>query len=459
MQEILIKTLQVILCFSILIVLHEGGHYFFARLFKVRVEKFLLFFDPWFTPIKWKPKWSETTFGIGWLPLGGYVKISGMIDESLDREQLHQPMQPWEFRSKPAWQRLLIMLGGVLVNLILPVIIYAMLLFINGEQYTPLQRMTHGMSFTTEAQRLGFRDGDILLTADGDTLKRFDSNMAIADVYRAISQAHEVRVERQGKEVAIPLPGDLDLIHMMKSGFLSPLIPGVIDSVVPQSRAETIGLRAGDELIALNGQRISTWNDYDRILRDIQQKVKATPQDSVHLQQLSLVVNHSVIERFDTLHIALTNDLRIEGMIPARPIYEKDSVTYTFFASLPAGAVYGWNVMAGYVDDLRYLFTSEGVKNVGSFITIGNLFPSSFDWTRFWSLTAFISIMLAFMNILPIPALDGGHVLFLLYEVITRRKPSDKFLEYAQTLGMILLLGLMLLALFNDTIKYIVSLF
>lgn len=457
MQEVLIKALQLFLCFSILIVLHEGGHYFFARLFKVRVEKFVLFFDPWFTPFKWKPKNSDTTFGIGWLPLGGYVKIAGMIDESMDTDQMQQPEQPWEFRAKPAWQRLLIMLGGVLVNFILALFIYAMLLFANGEQYTPLQRMTHGMAFSPEAQQLGFRDGDILLTADGDTLKRFDSNIAVADVYRAISQAREVRVLRQGQEATIPLQGDLDLIHMMKTGFVTPLLPGVVDSVMPQSQAERLGFRLGDELIALNGTRISTWNDYNRAMRQIQQKIEETPTDSTRLRTISLVVNRSATEHFDTLNIALNSKLQIQGLVPARLNYEKDSIHYSFLASFPAGAQYGWNVMAGYVDDLRYLFTKEGVKNVGSFITIGNLFPNTWDWSRFWSITAFISIMLAVINILPIPALDGGHVMFLLYEVITRRKPSEKFLEYAQTAGMILLLGFMLLALFNDTIKHVFS--
>lgn len=459
MQEILIKALQLILCFSILIVLHEGGHYFFARLFKVRVEKFVLFFDPWFTPFKWKPKNSETTFGIGWLPLGGYVKISGMIDESMDTEQMAQPEQPWEFRAKPAWQRLLIMLGGVLVNFVLALFIYAMLLWANGEQYTPLQRMTHGMSFSTEAQKLGFQNGDILLTADGDTLKRFDSNIAVADVYRAISQAHEVKVLRQGQEVTIALPADLDLIHMMKSGFVTPLMPGLVDSVTPASQAERFGFQAGDELIAINDTRINTWNDYERFLQNIKQQVVATPTDSTRLQQISLVVNRSATATFDTLQLHLDNSLRIDGLQPARLNYEKDSLTYSFIAAFPAGVRHGWNVMAGYVNDLQYLFTKEGVKNVGSFITIGNLFPSTWDWSRFWQTTAFISIMLAFMNILPIPALDGGHVMFLLYEVITRRKPNEKFLEYAQTVGMILLLGLMLLSIFNDTLKHVFSIF
>ena len=434
----------------ILVVLHEFGHFLFAKIFKVRVEKFCLFFDPWFTLFKFKPKKSDTTYALGWLPLGGYVKISGMIDESMDTEQMKQPVKPWEFRAKPAWQRLFIMIGGVLVNFILALAIYAMVLFTWGDSYVPLRNMTDGLKYNEMAQSVGFRDGDIPLRTDAVELERLDG-----DMFRAISEAHSVTVLRGGKEVTFSLPGDLSLLEMLKDQprFAEVLIPSRIDSVTAGGVAEKAGIRAGDELIGYNGQAFSTWNEYAVVLGSIADVLaQGNAADSLKMRQAALVVRRAETGMTDTLNVMLGKDykLGIAWNLPTATRYESVTRTYGFFESFPAGAIHGWKVLTGYVDDLKYIFTAEGAKSVGSFGAIGSMFPAVWDWQRFWELTAFISLMLAFMNILPIPALDGGHVFFLLVEVIMRRKPSDKFMERAQTVGMTLLLLLMAFALFND---------
>ena len=434
----------------LLVVLHEGGHFLFAKIFKVRVEKFCLFFDPWFTLFKFKPKKSDTTYALGWLPLGGYVKISGMIDESMDTEQMKQPVKPWEFRAKPAWQRLFIMIGGVLVNFLTALAIYAMVLFTWGDTYTPLRNMTDGLKYNEMAQSLGFRDGDIPLRTDAVELERMDG-----DMFRAISEAHSVTVLRDGKEVTFSLPGDLSLLEMLKDQprFAEVLMPSRIDSVTAGGVADKAGIRAGDELIGYNGQAFSTWNEYAVVRGSIADVLaQGNAADSMKMRQAALVVRRAETGMTDTLNVMLGKDykLGIAWNLPTATRYESVTRTYGFFESFPAGAVHGWKVLTGYVDDLKYVFTAEGAKSVGSFVAIGSMFPAVWDWQRFWELTAFISLMLAFMNILPIPALDGGHVFFLLVEVIMRRKPSDKFMERAQTVGMTLLLLLMAFALFND---------
>ncbi len=450
METFLIRALQLILCFSLLILLHEGGHFFFAKLFKVRVEKFCLFFDPWLTLLKFKPKRSETTYCLGWLPLGGYVKIAGMVDESMDMKQMQEPVKPWEFRAKPAWQRLLIMVGGVLVNFLLAFFIYAMVLFVWGETYVPVRNVTHGFKFNTEAQRLGFRDGDILLGTDSKTFKTFDGN-----VYRDLSEARQAKVLRGGKEVTIALPGDLNMLEMIKSQprFVDMLLPSVTDSVGNDTPAGKAGVKPGDQLVGYNGKSLSTWNEYTEIRGTLDDVLaSASHADSVRLRHATIAVRRAVTGKVDTLAVELDANYQM-GMRWLNPLvseYQKETRHYGFFESLPAGFCHGWKVLAGYVDDLKYLFTADGAKSVGSFGAIGSLFPTSWDWCRFWELTAFISLMLAFMNILPIPALDGGHVFFLLIEVITRKKPSDKFMERAQTVGMTLLLLLMAFAIFND---------
>ena len=450
MEIFFIRALQLILCFMLLVVLHEGGHFLFAKIFKVRVEKFCLFFDPWFTLFKFKPKKSDTTYALGWLPLGGYVKISGMIDESMDTEQMKQPVKPWEFRAKPAWQRLFIMIGGVLVNFLTALAIYAMVLFTWGDTYTPLRNMTDGLKYNEMAQSVGFRDGDIPLRTDAVELERMDG-----DMFRAISEAHSVTVLRDGKEVTFSLPGDLSLLEMLKDQprFAEVLMPSRIDSVTAGGVADKAGIRAGDELIGYNGQAFSTWNEYAVVRGSIADVLaQGNAADSMKMRQAALVVRRAATGMTDTLNVMLGKDykLGIAWNLPTATRYESVTRTYGFFESFPAGAVHGWKVLTGYVDDLKYVFTAEGAKSVGSFGAIGSMFPAVWDWQRFWELTAFISLMLAFMNILPIPALDGGHVFFLLVEVIMRRKPSDKFMERAQTVGMTLLLLLMAFALFND---------
>ena len=450
MEIFFIRALQLILCFMLLVVLHEGGHFLFAKIFKVRVEKFCLFFDPWFTLFKFKPKKSDTTYALGWLPLGGYVKISGMIDESMDTEQMKQPVKPWEFRAKPAWQRLFIMIGGVLVNFLTALAIYAMVLFTWGDTYVPLRNMTDGLKYNEMAQSLGFRDGDIPLRTDAVELERMDG-----DMFRAISEAHSVTVLRDGKEVTFSLPGDLSLLEMLKDQprFAEVLMPSRIDSVTAGGVADKAGIRAGDELIGYNGKAFSTWNEYAVVRGSIADVLaQGNAADSMKMRQAALVVRRAATGMTDTLNVMLGKDykLGIAWNLPTATRYESVTRTYGFFESFPAGAVHGWKVLTGYVDDLKYIFTAEGAKSVGSFGAIGSMFPAVWDWQRFWELTAFISLMLAFMNILPIPALDGGHVFFLLVEVIMRRKPSDKFMERAQTMGMTLLLLLMAFALFND---------
>ena len=450
MEIFFIQALQLILCFMLLVVLHEGGHFLFAKIFKVRVEKFCLFFDPWFTLFKFKPKKSDTTYALGWLPLGGYVKISGMIDESMDTEQMKQPVKPWEFRAKPAWQRLFIMIGGVLVNFLTALAIYAMVLFTWGDTYVPLRNMTDGLKYNEMAQSVGFRDGDIPLRTDAVELERMDG-----DMFRAISEAHSVTVLRDGKEVTFSLPGDLSLLEMLKDQprFAEVLMPSRIDSVTAGGVAEKAGIRAGDELIGYNGQAFSTWNEYAVVLGSIADVLaQGNAADSLKMRQAALVVRRAETGMTDTLNVVLGKDykLGIAWNLPAATRYKSVTRTYGFFESFPAGAVHGWKVLTGYVDDLKYVFTAEGAKSVGSFVAIGSMFPAVWNWQRFWELTAFISLMLAFINILPIPALDGGHVFFLLVEVIMRRKPSDKFMERAQTVGMTLLLLLMAFALFND---------
>lgn len=456
MEVFFIKALQLILCFALLVLCHEGGHFLFAKLFKVRVEKFCLFFDPWFHLFKWRPKKSETTYYVGWLPLGGYVKIAGMIDESMDTEQMKQPVKPWEFRAKPAWQRLLIMIGGVLVNFFLAFFIYSMVLFTWGETYVPVKNMTHGFKFNETAKSYGFRDGDIPLRTDTRTFKSFDSNETVGDMYRGISEARQVVVWRGGKEVTLSLPGNLNMLDMMKANprFVLPRVPFVVDSVKAGSPAMKAGMRRGDRVVAFNGKSVSDWNDYTYRMGQLSdQLTHLNEAQADRLRNVQLVVAHAG-GSLDTMRVQLDADLLL-GVYNQAPDYQTVTRHYTFLESIPAGISHGWNVLTGYVSDLKYLFSKDGAKSVGSFGAIGSMFPSTWDWQQFWLLTAFISFMLGFINILPIPALDGGHAFFLLCEVITRRKPSDQFMERTQTVGMFLLLGLMCLAIFNDLVRFV----
>jgi regulator of sigma E protease len=470
MEIFLIKALQFMLAISLLVLLHEGGHFFFSKLFGVRVEKFYLFFDPWFSLFKFKPKKSDTTYGIGWLPLGGYCKISGMIDESMDTEQMKQPAQPYEFRSKPAWQRLLIMIGGVLVNFLLALFIYAMCLFTWGEDYIRPKDMAQGMLFNKEAKALGFQDHDILV---GTNLGEFKD--AKADMYRGLANATEVYVIRDGKQLTINTPGDLDLLSMLKNVpmFVQPYVPAVVDSVSPKSAAERMGLQKSDRILSLNGKRIDSFSafTYEAGRSTDMFTCAQTHADTVKALAAVLTVERQVEGRTDTLTLKGQFDAvsaggfsplskgepmrLVLGYMPQQPQYKVTHIDYGFFESFPAGVKYGCKVLSGYVGDMKYLFSAEGAKSLGGFGAIGSLFPSQWDWHSFWLMTAFLSIILAFMNILPIPALDGGHVLFLLYEMIARRKPSENFMIYAEYIGIGVLLLLMVMANLNDILRFL----
>jgi len=473
MDIFLIRLLQFMLAIGLLVLLHEGGHFFFAKLFGIRVEKFYLFFDPgigkWDGSLfKFKPKKSNTQYGVGWLPLGGYCKIAGMIDESFDTEQMKQPAQPWEFRSKPAWQRLLVMIGGVLVNFLLALFIYSMILFYWGDTYIPVKDMTLGMKFNTEAKQYGFQDGDILVGTEKGEFKDFS-----ADLYRDLSEATRADIIRDGKAMSIALPGDINLLGMLKNepSFVRPLIPAVVDSVMADSPAAQMGLQKGDKIIGINGKPVDSYNEFTdqlAVLGDMMAAAK-TQADSMKIRTATIVYEREALKMdsadnqtaqkamvSDTATITLSPDLKLGFFVQTiAGIYQPVTKEYGFFESFPAGIAYGWNVLKGYVGDMKYVFTADGAKSIGGFGAIGSLFPPMWDWYMFWKMTAFLSIILAFMNILPIPALDGGHVLFLLYEMITRRKPSENFMIRAEYVGFGILILLMVVANLNDILRWL----
>jgi len=453
MEIFLIRVLQFMLAISLLVLLHEGGHFFFARLFGIRVEKFYLFFDPWFHLFEFKPKNSDTTYGVGWLPLGGYCKISGMIDESFDTEQMKQPVQPWEFRSKPAWQRLLVMVGGVLVNFLLALFIYSMILFAWGDSYIPVKDMTQGMVFNSEAKSYGFRDGDILIGTENGEFKDFS-----ADLFRSLSEAKRVDIIRDGKPMSLDLPGDINLLSMLKADpvFMRPSTPAVADSIIPGMAAEKIGMMKGDKIVAVNGRNVNSFQQFSDELGRVSDVLSTaqTPSDSIKIRTVTLVTERA--GQRDTMDATLSADLKLGFTVPTiYTMYKPHTTEYGFFESFPAGIKYGINVLAGYVDDMKYVFTADGAKSLGGFGAIGSLFPPTWDWYMFWKMTAFLSIILAFMNILPIPALDGGHVLFLLYEMVTRRKPSETFMLRAEYIGFGILVILMVAANLNDILRWL----
>ena len=439
METILIKALQLILSLSLLVLVHEFGHFIFARLFKVRVEKFYLFFDPWFSLFKFKPKNSDTEYGIGWLPLGGYCKISGMIDESMDKEQMAQPAQPYEFRSKPAGQRLMIMIGGVLFNFILALFIYSMVLFAWGDTYLPLKNVKQGMDFSETFINVGFRDGDILLRADDEELERYNE-----DCLRKVVEAHNVTVLRDGMETVIPIPGDMmQRVLRDKQGFAAYRFPMVVKNLSADDMpAAQAGMQPGDSIVSINDVPVVTYYEAAAMLAENKSKeITLGYYRDGELRSASLVP--------DSL-----GRIGVGACLPT-DLYQTETRTYGFLASFPAGVKLGINTLKGYVSDMQYVFTKEGASSLGGFATIGSIFPDTWNWRAFWMQTAFLSIILAFMNILPIPALDGGHVMFLLYEVIARRKPSDKFLEYAQMAGMAILFALLLYANGNDLFRFV----
>ena len=420
---------------------HEFGHFIFARIFKVRVEKFYLFFDPWFSIFKFKPKNSDTEYGVGWLPLGGYCKISGMIDESMDKEAMAQPPKPYEFRSKPAGQRLMIMVAGVLFNFLLALFIYSMVLFTWGDTFLPLKNVKAGMDYSETFHNVGFQDGDILLKADDTELERFGE-----DCFRRVLNAQTVTVLRGGVETVIPIPEDMaQRVMRDKKGFASYRFPMVVRELGKtesgESPAAVAGLQPGDSIVSINGIVTPSFYEVGEVLAQNKDK------------DVLVGFYRAGIPQTLTLHTDTAGKMGIYSVSPF-DMYQTVTRKYGFFESFPAGVMLGVNTLKGYVSDMKYVFTKEGASSLGGFGTIGSLFPAEWDWHSFWMKTAFLSIILAFMNILPIPALDGGHVMFLLYEVIARRKPSDKFLEYAQVTGMFLLFALLIYANGNDIFRF-----
>ena len=470
METVLIKTLQLICCLSILVVLHEGGHFGFAKLFGVKVEKFFMFFDYKFHLFSTKSKWftrlfpsfkdKETEYGIGWIPLGGYVKIAGMIDESMDTEQMKQPAQPDEFRSQKVWKRFLIMFGGVLMNLITAWVIYSLVLLAWGRDYYPMTSIEQGFQYNEQAHAIGFQDGDIPIRTDKGEIKEYS-----LAVMRTISNAKTVTVLRQGEEVVLTMPEEgLSMLKMMQSQpqFLQLLAEAYIDSVVPGSAAAKAGIERGMRLLSVNGKEISTWADFDYEVTLRRQDVLASPdctaEDSLRWRTLDAVVASADGSRTDTLSLQL-DEKYMMGVTRHVPDYKTVHLSYNLLNCFPAGLSYGWRVLKSYVNDLKYVASAEGAKRVGSFITIGNIFPNAWDWHQFWMLTAFISIILAVMNILPIPGLDGGHIVLLFYEGITGRQPSDKAMEWIEKIGIGIIIALMVLALSNDVRNFILPLF
>lgn len=431
-----VKTGQFILSFSILVVLHELGHFLPAKWFGCRVEKFYLFFNPWFS--LWKKKKGETEYGLGWIPFGGYVKIAGMIDESMDKEQMKLPPEPWEFRSKPAWQRLIIMIGGVVVNILLAIIIFIGITWVWGDEQLPIKNLKYGVAVDTLAKSIGLQDGDNIVGMDGKTIENFGT----IESELVLTEAKKLQVERYGKIIDISIPSEFikSIVKQKKfTGMLLPRYPVIVDSVSKSATITQGELRKGDTLIAVNGKAFTYYHEFD--------KLKKEKADSI--------VVLSAIRGRDTVEIkALVNSKGSIGFFQKGPFEILGTITkkYSFVASIPIGVTRCVETLDRYITGLKQLFTGKvnASDSLGSVISIGNTFPGVWDWERFWTLTGIFSIVLAFMNILPIPALDGGHALFTLYEMISGRKPGDKFMEYAQMAGMILLMGLMAYALGLD---------
>ncbi|MFV0605771.1 MAG: RIP metalloprotease RseP [Niabella sp.] len=430
---------QFILSFSILIIIHEFGHFITAKWFGCRVEKFYLFFNPWFS--LWKKKIGETEYGIGWLPLGGYVKISGMIDESMDKEAMKQPPQPWEFRSKPAWQRLIIMLAGVILNILLAFAIFAMMLFVWGEEKLPVQNAKYGFAFDSLSKTAGFQDGDMIKSVNGKDLRY------VGDYTKAIffNEDKVVGIVRNGKDTSIKMPSGF-LSKLTKSEtkqLMAPRFPVVVSSDADVKYVSG-KLQKGDTVVGVNQTFFKYFDEYIAAKKDLTN------------QEITL---HVVRANGDSAAVKVkTDDRTATKFVPIDPaeILGIEKIEYGFFESIPAGVRFANDKLTEYIDGIKLLFTSKEHKvqdNLGSLISIGKTFGGVWDWHRFWLMTGLFSVILAFMNVLPIPALDGGHALFTLIEMVTGRKPSDKFMEYAQMVGMVLLLGLMAYALGLDIFR------
>lgn len=448
------KALELILALGLLVMVHEFGHYFFSRLFGVWVEKFYLFFNPWFSLAKWKPadkkdddenkvksSWRATEYGIGWVPLGGYCKIAGMIDESMDTEQMKQPAKPYEFRSKPAWQRLLIMVGGVLFNFLLAIVIYSGIVYAYGESFINFVDATEGMDYCDSARKLGFVNGDIPLSADGHALTYLN-----AEELQLILTAKNVKVLRNHKDtVNISIPADYIFTANKDAEngqmFMQYRMPVVISQTQARMGAEKAGLKNGDRIIAVNNDTTPSYGELTPAL----EKNAGKTVDLKYLRDGKEVVSKVEVDGNGKLGIMLTEPTKV---------FKVNIKEYSLFSSIPRGIEMGCDKLVNYVKQLKLVFTKQGAQSLGGFGAIGSIFPETWSWVDFWNITAFLSVILAVMNILPIPALDGGHVLFLIYEIITRRQPSEKFLERAQTVGMLLLFALLLFANGNDIYRY-----
>jgi regulator of sigma E protease len=439
MEQVLIKAAQLILSLSILVILHEFGHYLFARIFNTRVEKFYLFFDPWFSLFKFKK--GDTEYGIGWLPLGGYVKISGMIDESMDKEAMKLPPEPYEFRSKPAWQRLLIMVGGVAMNFIFAIVIYAGVLFFWGEQYLPTENVKYGVVVGETGEKIGFMNGDKILSVDNHPVDNFIKIVPTI----VLEKAESVQVERDGQKIDVLISND-DIATLLKSKSVFSLrypFQFTIRDFAKDSPGKEAGLLKGDQITGVDSRQF-TWNDeFQNYMAG--QKGK--------LITLNVLRNNQPVEV--PVQLGEEGIIGISNNYSFEDVFEWKTVRYGFFASIPAGISKGVETTQNYLKQFKLFLMPEtkAYESLGGFITIGSIFPGAWDWEAFWMMTAFISIILAIMNLLPIPALDGGHVMFLFFEIISGRKPSEKFMEYAQIAGMALLLGLVLFANVNDIFK------
>jgi regulator of sigma E protease len=440
-MEILIQASQFFLSLSILIILHEFGHFITAKSFGMRVESFYLFFNPYFS--LFKKKIGDTVYGIGWLPLGGYVKISGMIDESMDKEQMAKPAEPWEFRSKPAWQRLIVMIGGVTVNVILAVLIYWMVLFVYGETYLPTKNVKYGIMCDSLALEMGLQNGDKIISLDGKEVENF-SKIPMEII---LNEVKTIQVERNGQQLDVVIPDGMMSELMKTPGLISARIPFYVGKFTKGSVAEEAGIEKGDQLVGVNDNGVMYFDAFKTALQEFKGKQ----------------VNVNVLRNGEAKTIPVS--VPADGLLGVYPkgdmseFFELSEIKYGFFESFPKGIEKAGQTLVNYVKQLKLIFSPEnkGYESLGGFLTIGSIFTTTWDWHHFWNITAFLSILLAVMNILPIPALDGGHVMFLLYEMVTGRPANEKVLEVAQYIGMILLFGLLLYANGNDIYKYFIK--
>ncbi|MDD4528575.1 MAG: RIP metalloprotease RseP [Bacteroidales bacterium] len=455
------KILALLVSLSLLVFIHELGHYLFARIFKTRVDKFYLFFNPYFSILrakkikgKWQLSWfsrespesftedeTHTEWGIGWLPLGGYCAISGMIDENTtSADQLSSEVHPWEYRSKPAWQRLLIVLGGVIMNFIGALVIFSMMLFYWGQETLPIQNATMGYDYTEVALKNGFQNGDIILAVNAQPV--YEMQDAVEKLL--LDESSSCTIKRGVETIKIDLPKDFakQMISANAKQFASPRFPFVVDNFALGSIAQQNGMKIGDSIVSINGILTPTFTDFV-------QEIAKHKSKEVSIEYFRDKVSKRV-------SFTLDENGKI-GAVARSPylIFPTKEIEYGFFESIPAGVAQGTQTLINYVKQFKFIFSKEGASQLGGFGTIGNLFPSSWNWSIFWNMTAFLSIILAFMNILPIPGLDGGHVMFTLWEIVTRRKPGDKFLERAQMVGMILLFALLIYANGNDLVRWL----